>query len=358
MSDALVSCTVGDVDYALRADDIVAVMRAERMRAPAACEAGIGVVTVGSERASVYPLSTTVGLSGAEENHNNTRRDRHIVVLRGAHGLTGWLVDRVSRSRLPAPTRILPLPTLVGARARQWFAGVLSTADRAVLLLSLSSAGNCDPTCVADTQNSVAHTRSASVSPPTTDGPLVVTFSTDALPRCGVARYAISARRVAGVESGLEVVAVPGSESPVIGVSVWRGEVLPVLDVRSGAAHPAVDRRRLLIVRCGGPRAATAVAIPVDAETALYQPTSDNPLLDAARLEADVIPPYVVGLFDVRGQTVALIDPDALVGGIEAISPSRSLAASATLANQDDAGCAGAGRLSSRWTNVAPSTHA
>jgi chemotaxis signal transduction protein len=330
VSDALVSCAVGDVEYALRADDIIAVMRAERMRAPAACEAGIGVVTVGNERASVYPLGTTVGLSTPENDHKG--RDRHIVVLRSANGPVGWLVDRVSRSRLPVHTRVLPLPSLVGASAKRWFAGILSTADRTVLLLSLSPADHHDGSYSADVPESAV--RSTSLSTPNTDGPLVVTFSTDALRCPGAARFAVSARRVAGVESGLDVLEVPGSESPVIGVSVWRGEVLPVLDLRDGTEHQEVDRRRLLIVRCGGSLAGTSVAIPVHAETALCQPTQDNPLVDPARVGATPLPPYVVGVFEVRGQTVALIDPDTLVRG----------AARVTLETQHQMSCSAAGR--------------
>jgi chemotaxis signal transduction protein len=181
-----------------------------------------------------------------------------------------------------------------------------------------------------DIRHSVVPTRSTTTPPAT--APLMVTFTTDALRRCGATRYAISAQRVAGVESSLAVVPVPGSESPVIGVSVWRGEVVPVLDARDVVAPRAVDRRRLLIVRCGGLLGPTSVAIPVDAEIALCQPTHNNPLLDPTPHDAEPIPPYVTGLFDVRGQTVALIDPDTLL----------------------DAACAGAGRESSLWTAAGP----
>jgi chemotaxis signal transduction protein len=303
---------------------------------------------VGGERASVYPLAGSIGVTPA---HDGTvhRRDRHIVVLRGANGPVGWLVDRVSRSRLAVRTGLLPLPALVGARARSWFAGVLSTGDRAVLLLSLSSADRAAPSAV-EIQHGSAQTSSIYPSAPTLDGPLVVTFSTDALRRFGVARYAVSVRRVAGIESGLEVIVVPGSEPPVIGVSVWRGEVLPVVDVRNAAAQCAADRRRLLILRCGGPLAGTSIAIPVDAETALCQPTHDNPLLDPKRIDADPIPSYVVGMFDVRGQTVALIDPDTLLEGSDLPT--------ATPSSQPDASCAGAGRVSRPWTGVASRVHA
>jgi len=319
VNDTLVSCAVGNVEYALRAGDIIAVMRAERMRAPAACEGGIGVVTVGGQRASVYPLGATAGLPVVADDSGGPR-DRHIVVLRSETGPVGWLVDHVSRSRLPERAHVLPLPPLVGARAQRWFDGVLSAGDRAMLLLSLSPATHGDGSPFAEGAPTRAHRTSMPMSTSTADGPLVVTFGTDALPQCGASRYAVSARRVAGVESGLEVVAVPGSESPVIGVSVWRGEVLPVIDFRTAAAFLGAERQRLLIVRCGGPFAGTSVAIPIDAETTLCQPTRDNALVDPVHAGAGTIPGYVAGLFDFRGQMVALIDPDALLCGQDAVS--------------------------------------
>jgi len=317
-------------------------MRAERMRPPAACEAGLGVVTVGRERASVHSLAAAIGVAAQEDNTRD--RDRHIIVLRAANGPVGWLVDRVSRAHLPTSTRVLPLPALVGARAKRWFAGVLSTPDRPLLLLSLSPTDHDDGSASRDLPQ-VVHTRSTPASSADSDEPLVVTFRSDALHRCGAGRYAVSARRVAGVESGLDVLVVPGSESPVIGVTVWRGEVLPVLDFRN-ATHGDVDRRRLLLVRCGGPLSGTSVAIAVDAETALCQPTHDNQLLDPTRIGAAPMAPYIAGLFDVRGQTVALIDPDRLLHGYRPVV--------ARFEGQHDTTCASAGRESSVWTQVGP----
>jgi len=344
MNSALVSCTIGEVEYALRAPDIIAVMRAERMRAPAACEGGIGVVTVGGERASVHSLAATVG--GSSCDSGLAGRDRHIVVLRGATGPVGWLVDRVSRSRFPEHTRVLPLPALVGAQARRWFAGVLSTGERTMLLLSLTPLEANDIDARSDGSATQRHDRWA--TPPNGDAPLVVTFGSDALPAVGVSRYAISARRVAGVESGLDIANVPGSERPVHGISIWRGEVLPVLDFRQSASDDERRDRRLLILRCGGSLTGTSVAIPVDAETALCQPSRDNLLVDRSRTAVSATSPFVAGLFDVRGQKVALIDPDALLstGTGVPLTPEH-----------DGQECSAAGRASTPWTSNSRKTH-
>jgi chemotaxis signal transduction protein len=315
MSDALVSCAVGGVEYALHAAEILAVMRAERMRPVSSSDAGIGVVMVGADRASVFPLGATLGVASAADEA--ARRDRHIVVLRGSDAPVGWLVDRVGRSHLPS-ARVLPLPSIVGSRVRRWFSGVLTSDDRTMLLLSPASSdpGHVDVTGLRDGVG-------AATPAPTAGGaPLVVTFAAEALPRCGASRYAISARRIAGLESALHVATLPGSEPPIIGVSVWRGEVLPVVDFRAGRLHRTVDRRRLLIVRSGGAMSGTSLAIPVDAETALHQPTAEDRLLS---------PPatmpgghgFVTGLFDVRGQRVALVDPDALLAGLQSAAHER-----------------------------------
>jgi len=169
-----------------------------------------------------------------------------------------------------------------------------------------------------------------------------VNVTTAALPDCGASRYAVSARRVCGVESNLDVVPVPGCERPVIGVSVWHGHVVPVIDLQSTAALTEGTRQRLLIVRGGGRLTGTPVAIPIDAETALCQPTDDNPPVNPSEPGGRPLPRFVAGLFDVRGHTIALIDPDQLLN--EDREPN---AAGATL---DDLSCSAPGQLSSPWT--------
>jgi chemotaxis signal transduction protein len=316
MTGGLVSCVVGDTEFALRASEIVAVMRADRMRPPSAADTGLGVVTVAGANAPVYSLGATVGLYAAAEEA--LERDRHIVVLQGASGPVGWLVDRVGRARLSLRTRVLPLPQAVGARARRCFGGVLSTEDRTLLLLSLSHG---DRWAVTEQFGAADPTASdvPSWTPPSDHGPLVVTFGSEALPRCGATRFAVSARRVAGLESTLHVATVPWSEPPVIGISVWRGEAIPVVDFRqqgppAGAdAERSFERQRLMIVRCGGSLNGTSFAMPVDAETSLHQPTTDNRPATRVDDSGDEHATFVKGLFDVRGRTVALIDPDALM---------------------------------------------
>jgi chemotaxis signal transduction protein len=311
MTDALVACAVGNVEYALRAAEIVAVMRADRMRPPAPSEAGVGVVTIGSERASVYPLGAALGSSALDDRPKD--RDRHIVVLRGATGAVGWLVDRVNRSNLPSGTRVLPLPGFVGERSQRWCGGVVNADRRTMLLLSMTDKGAGDRGD-ADVTDGRAFAQDAVPQQRRTDtAPLVVTFASEALPPCGAWRYAISAQRVLGVESALHVVALPGAEPPVGGISVWRGEALPVVDFRSLDATPAADARRLLIVRCRAARRSVSIAIPVDADTALHQPAENDQAADPREGECASMAPFVAGLFDVRGHTVALIDPDMLV---------------------------------------------
>ena len=333
MTDAFVSCVVGHVEYALRASDIVAVMRSERMRPPGACEAGIGVVTIGGERTSVYPLGQTVGPFPAADDVAHGR-DRHVVVVRGAQGPVGWLVDRVGRSHLPLHAQVLPLPTLLGPRATRAFAGVLSAGDRTLLLLAATP-----PARRAIVPAPATPARTAPVAASTATSPLVVTFTSAALPDCGASRYAVSARQVCGVEANLGVAAVPGSEPPVIGVGVWHGGVVPVIDLRHDAVPHEATRRRLLILR-GGSLADTPVALPVDAETALWQPTDDNAAIDAPRDDGS-LPPFVAGLFDVRGHTIALIDPDRFLH--------ERRAATEPDVPADGAGTP-AGRLSTPWT--------
>lgn len=62
--------------------------------------------------------------------------------------------------------------------------------------------------------------------PPLTNSLELVTFGL-ASERCGV-----ESRYVVGVFPLLQLAALPGAQAPVFGVTVWRGELLTVLDIR------------------------------------------------------------------------------------------------------------------------------
>lgn len=76
--------------------------------------------------------------------------------------------------------------------------------------------------------------------------------------------YAIEARFVLEVFRPVEVAPLPGAEPPIFGVTAWRGELLPAIDLRSLLDLPSVaPGDRSMVVVLGRERA--VLAAPVDA---------------------------------------------------------------------------------------------
>jgi hypothetical protein len=89
--------------------------------------------------------------------------------------------------------------------------------------------------------------------------------------------------------------------------------VVPVIDFRgAGDHHDASQRRRQLIAQCGPRLGSTLVAFAVDAEITLHRPgTGDQ------KTAGVPCPPFAAGVFDIGGETVALLDLDALLAPVQ-----------------------------------------
>lgn len=75
--------------------------------------------------------------------------------------------------------------------------------------------------------------------------------------------YAVESRFVLEVFRPVEVAPLPAAERPIYGVTAWRGELLPVIDLRAlldFASAPPSDRSMLLVLGYERP----VLAIPAD----------------------------------------------------------------------------------------------
>jgi chemotaxis signal transduction protein len=89
---------------------------------------------------------------------------------------------------------------------------------------------------------------------------------------------------------------------------LWRDAVVPVIDFRGPGDHgDAAMRRRHVIAQCGPRLGSTLVAFPVDAEISLHRPAAQDQAVAAAR------PSGAIGMFDIKGEVIALLDLDALL---------------------------------------------
>ena len=96
--------------------------------------------------------------------------------------------------------------------------------------------------------------------------------------------YALETRFLMEVTGAAETALFPGAQPPIVGIVAWRGDVLPLLDIRWTLGHPAAEPDRPLRVIVLG-EARPAFAIQVDAVLDLrHLPASSLlPLPDGGR---------------------------------------------------------------------------
>ena len=303
--DGLVCCAVGDEQYALRGADVRQIVRVEKMQGAVSVDGRVGTLDVAGQAVPVFRLGSVLGRpAGPRPSHG---AGHHIAVTGESGDLVGWLVDRIVRTPLLQGTRVVALPAVVGTVATTWFEALVKLGDSSVLLIA--------PQYLSPLARRPARsdgTRAFSVSEPMLAGSeerMVLLFSTPALPRCGAPRYALSGRRIAAIVQPLPAIVVPGSARHVTGVAWWRDAVVPMIDFRGRGDHDDLaQRRRCVIAQCGPRLGGTLVAFPVDSEIVLHRPGPED--RQAAGIPR---PAFAVGMFDVDGEVVALLDIDTLL---------------------------------------------
>jgi len=246
----------------------------------------------------VYPLAAVLG----RPMEQPARRDGHIAVTGDRDHMVGWLVDRIARADHAAQLDIAPLPALVGGDAARWFEGIvrINDNDSALLLAPQRLLPHLSET---SWRPAVAQAIAPYASLNQSSEPVAVVFSTSVLPPVMAHRYAISGRQITAVVQPSPAIPVPGAATHVVGVTWWRRAIVPVIDFRDPAGRDNSLHRRRLIAQCGRGHGGALVAFSIEAEVLMCRPDATHQRV------ADVpCPPYVTGVFDVNGVTVALID--------------------------------------------------
>jgi chemotaxis signal transduction protein len=303
--DGLVCCAVGDKQYALRGADVRQIVRVEKMRAAAGSDGRAGTLDVAGQSVPVFRLGSVLG-RGAQRSSQSA--GYHIAVTGERGELVGWLVDRIVRTPLSQDAQVVSLPALVGPIATTWFEALVRLGSSSVLLIAPQY---LNPLAARPARSEVTRAFSASAREKRADSAerVVLLFSTPALPPCAAARFALSGRRIAAITQPMQAIAVPGCAPHVMGVAWWRNAVVPVVDFRGPGHHDDVaQRRRYVIAQCGARLGSTLVAFPVDSEIVMHRPDVGD-----RRATGAPCPPFVAGMFDVGGESVALLDLDALL---------------------------------------------
>ena len=304
--DGIICCTVGSRQFAFRGRDVRHVARGEALRADASADGRVGALRIGGQNVPVFALGRALGEPAAAAMRT---ADQHIAVTGEPGALAGWLVDRIARTAIPDSAAVMPLPDLIGAPATSWFDALVNLGDASVLVLAPQHLNPlADRDAGWETHGTPGLSRGLSEAAAGEQGePLVVLFSTAALPGSDAQRYALSARQIAAIVQPLPMITVPGSAAYVTGVSWWRDAVVPVIDFRDPVDRDPAPHARCLLAQCGGRLRGTIVAVPIASEVAVHKPAATDRRLDPASC-----PPFTAGMFSAGGETVALLDLDAL----------------------------------------------
>jgi chemotaxis signal transduction protein len=304
--EGLVCCTAGDREFALRGADVRQIVPAEKMRAVGGDDMIAGTLDLDGQAVPVFRLESVLGRTASPRHPRGG--SCHIAVTGDGSEIVGWLVDQVVRTPLSDDTKMSPLPAIIGPAARSWFEALVKRDGTSMLLIAPQYLNPL----AQQTVNPNARAAFAPVGQGKTadaSEPIVLLFSTPALPRCAATRFALSGRQVAAIAQPMSTIPVPGSATYVTGVAWWRDLVVPVIDFRGWSEQDdGAERRRQLIAQCG-PRLGNAlVAFEVDAEIALHRPGAGDQ--KAAGVQC---PPFAAGMFDIGGEPVALLDLDLLL---------------------------------------------
>jgi chemotaxis signal transduction protein len=234
-----------------------------------------------------------------------TASGQHIAVTGDDRGLIGWLADRIVRTPQSDVTDVVPLPRAVGGLGAAWFEAVVKVSERSVLLLAPRQ-------LYAPTPWSNRHDTTPAFAPRPSAGkaadPMVMVFTSPALPKCAARHYALSARQIVAVVKSIAAMPVPGSAPHVVGIAWWRRTIVPLVDFRSEAERTAAPGARFVIAQCAGRLRDPAVAFPIDAETTLHRATGEQ-----RQLTSVTRPAFAAGLFEIDGRPLALLDLDNMV---------------------------------------------
>jgi len=310
--EGLVCCTVGDRQYALRGADVRQIVRVEKMRAAAGGDSKAGTLDLAGQPVPVFRLGSVLNRM-ASQRPASAAGGHHIAVTGEGSEIVGWLVDRVVRTPLSDDAQVAPLPAVVGPTATSWFEALVKLGGTSLLLMVPQYLNPMAQRKLRPGAGRPAGSPAAPAKTGDSAGPIVLLFSTPALPRCSATRFALSGRQVAAIAQPMSPIPVPGCAPCITGVVWWRDLVVPVIDFRGAGEHnDAPQRRRQLIAQCGPRLGNTLVAFAVDSEITLHRPDTGD-----QKTAGVPCPPFAAGVFDIGGEPVALLDLDALLAPVQ-----------------------------------------
>jgi chemotaxis signal transduction protein len=288
----LICCEIGNQTFALRASQTRAIRRIEELAPRAVLDGYVGDVGHEGQAVPVLSLARRLGLDASDALS-------HVIVADHGDAVQGWLVGRVTR-RARADGDVAPLPESAGMRAGQLFEGLATVLEQPVLVVQMGASHwgrDVRPSRDVDVERRGRREGGA---------PLVLVFGTRAIPMPAGAVVAMSASQVCEVLQAAPIVPLPGRPAGVRGLVAWRGLAVPVVDLTGASAAGPTARIVIACERRGSSRP-TYVAIPIDGDARLHRIA-----IDASPAAGSKRAGLLHGLFDIDGQTLALVNVGAV----------------------------------------------
>ena len=331
---SFIYCSVNSADhvYAIDVTDIARIESVDQMRFDQGKGEIVGWMTDDMERIPVYSLDKLLGypveLTGISQR---------VVIFNSTSIPWALLVNGVSSVVQISELQIFSLPEVVINPAANYFQGVIKQDDRLALILTADYLSITNSSVSSRESNSLIRQSYVVNKPqatsfeainnerlqPSAEQPTqasspgtLIMFSSGSDQRTSKQiSYGLSLSQVAEVIDMSPVLTVPHAPSSVLGLTIWREHVVPVvdLDTHLGLAtkpvSPVNRQSQLMIVR--GPQPDSFLGFPTEHGVRSKRSPIDH---KPCRLTASVKKDYVMGMYEIAGESLVFPDVRAIAG--------------------------------------------
>lgn len=304
----LIRCEAGGGTYAMDVSWVRSIQRSDHLKRSEKADGQVGWVPGPKKRVPVFDLPARLGSPLRAATASGP-----IIVLDADPEPWGLQVDRVARLGVVAAADVLPLPAIADDPARGCYAGVVRRNGELLLYLSPErlhpqAETRSEPSAInGDAEPKPAAGEGAPPTPAHGPG-RVVLFSTSP---AGSPVFALSLTQIKEISLPRPLIRVPGSPAYLLGLTAWRRQAVPVVDLslRLGAGASFFEgESRMLFAR--GARVPKLVAFPVRPD--IHAETLPLPDRSSAG-ETPLDPSLVRGAFEFEENPLIVPDLDRLL---------------------------------------------
>jgi purine-binding chemotaxis protein CheW len=299
----LIRCGLGDETFALDMARVRGIERAAGLRWDEGPGGAVGFLPGPGDELPVVSLADRLGA-----RYIAAPGGQHVIVLGGAGGPWGLLVDRVSQVTPVAASGVVALPPLAVNPEAPFFRGLVRLDADWLLLLAPERLGPAPETDGPWQASSPPLTPDLAALAGRRQGTDQMILFPAADPQRGQKRlsFGLSVAQVLEVSEPLPILPVPLAPGHVRGLIHWHGLALPVLDLagRLGLPPTDADRKARLVIAYAGREAGVAAFLVRAPVRVLPLPVPHQPCDRPLPLEQAL----TLAAFDLRGEAVVIPD--------------------------------------------------